>query len=138
MDNAKWCRILLLLIYFFGTIDSLKIKGCNSNKINEIKVENGKSTIQFSDQEKISYDQPNANLKIWCDSDGMIDKCTLEHLSKKLRCEKSFPISCDGDDSEICQNENRIKFSSSSGSRCEFNFNQVQYTGITNKDIYSM
>ena len=118
------------MLYAFGTTNSIKLKGCNSNKINQISgSDSTKSTIRFDEEHNIILNRPNSNVKIWCDSDVLIDKCSLEHLTSNVKCETAVPLPCNN--GEICQNNDRINLNYTSRRRCEFNFERVEDAGNT-------
>ena len=125
MERFTFSNFFVVALYAFGTSDSIQIKSCNSNKINVVR-NNTKSIIKFEKEQNISLDTSNANIKLWCDSDVLVDKCILEHLSSGVTCEKTIPISCGG---ETCLHNERITFSSTSRRRCEFHFESLRDTG---------
>ena len=127
-------KIMLLLQYLLvflnaiASTSSFRIKSCNSNKINEIrKTSNTKSVIKFDALQNISINTPNSNVRIWCETDVLIDKCSLVHSSIHTICEKEIPISCE--QGERCENNERIKINSTFKRRCEFVFDQLLDTG---------
>ena len=121
-------QYLFVLFHAIASISSFRIKSCNSNKINEIrKSSNTKSVVKFDTPQNISLHTPNSNVKIWCETDVLIDKCSLVHSSDLVICEKEIPLSCEQGDT--CENNKHIKINSNFKRRCEFLFNQLFATG---------
>ena len=130
MENCKLCRFLFCMLFAFRISNAFKIKSCDSNKINEIRHSlNSKSVIKIDSNQKIPLNTSKVDVRIWCDSDILIDKCVLEQVSRKTQrtCEKTIPISCS--ESDICGNNKRIKLVSSSRRRCEFHIDSLEDAG---------
>ena len=128
MENCKLCRFLFCMLFAFRISNAFKIKSCDSNKINEIRHSlNSKSVIKIDSNQKIPLNTSKVDVRIWCDSDILIDKCVLESRKTQWTCEKKVPISCS--ESEFCENNKRIKLVSSSRRRCEFHFDSLSVSG---------
>ena len=134
MEHRKLHIIFTLMLSLFSYVHSFRIKHCKSNKIVTVtwnELEN-KAVIKFGDNVKIIPGKTNADLKIWCEADNLVDKCFLEHQSKTnvKACEYSLPLSCSQEKTCIYPYKNRINYESTSSNKCEFQFSTVMESGI--------
>ena len=74
------------------------------------------------------------DIRIWCISDSLVRKCTLEHVSKDtnhVACEKSIPLSCKQNRANDKCNPSykNLKAVQTSTDRCEFQFTMISEKG---------
>ena len=121
--------------------DSFEIKRCSSNKIHEVewKSNERKATIRVDEKQIIGdprtvFVDTYSDLRIWCESDNLLSKCSLEHsngATKDMACENSLPLACTQDhESTNCKSAYKnIKAVQTSNYRCEFHFTIVTKKG---------
>ena len=86
-----------------------------------------KAIIRFNDTGKIVPGKGTIDLKIWCDTDSLIDRCRLEHNSKA--CQFDIPMKCHSGNTCPGAYKNKISINSQSRRRCEFQFKSVEVSG---------
>ena len=113
-----------------------EIKDCSSDIINVTVARNAQKKAKISvGNDQIIDPDINKEFRIWCESDTLLSKCTLEHLIKSTSnkaCEDELPFPCEGQsDSKSCKNPyENIKMIQTSNHRCEFQFTKVKETGM--------
>ena len=123
------------------SIKSFEIRNCSSNKIQEVewKSVDRKAIIRL-DQDQIigdpttPFDDTKVYLTIWCESDSLIRKCSLEHDSKdtiNAACEAYIPLPCKQNlETHTCHpSYENIKIVQTSNYRCEFQFSMIRKKG---------
>ena len=129
MTSKIYNVIILCTILFICDVYSLKIKYCNSNMLHEVQSykKGSKAIIRFNDTGKIVPGPGTIDLKIWCDTDSLIEKCRLEHNSQA--CESDIPIKCNSGFTCPGAYKNKISINRHSRRRCEFQFKSVDVSG---------
>ena len=137
LQLGKWVSFAFVAITVFKSTETFQIIYCNSNYIDVIKSsDNNKATIKYDpNKNKISFNDKsmrNGKVKLWCESDYLFDKCVLTHKSEDPSnstnyCTISQPFSCSQHE-VTCVNKN-IKYSVTSGKKCEFTFEEFHESG---------
>ena len=138
---------IFLFTLYLSYVQGFSIKNCSSNYINEIEWNESekKAIIEVQKDQLIGdprylygdySDNYQRDVRIWCDSDTLINKCSLEHDSKGTvitACQKDIPLECDDSSSSCQQPYNNIRAIQTSNHRCEFLFSKIRKTGISNR-----
>ena len=131
-NNLYVCALLLFVL---EGVNSFHIVHCDSNKINTVNWNNitKKAIIKHDKNTNISLPYSGPPISIWCESNSAFDECVLSHqgynkTKEEIRCMYS-PTSNYIEDIS-CQNEQRIIRQPTRGSKCKFDFNEVDNTGM--------
>ena len=123
-----------MFIVAFESALANHIKNCSSNRIQEISRAGVKSIIRFDEKNAIELSKPakNHNVSLWCESDTIVKRCILEHvtsegkLNKACEYETSFP--CPFKKIRHCENK-FISFESTLENKCNFILNNLSIEG---------
>lgn len=144
MTNEKWIKfqidevmvsmkelcIFSFLFCWLGNSYGFRLLNCSSDRIHEVSQKDGKATIRYDESKEITF-LASDEVTIWCESNGVSDKCILEQKTRqnnkfKTECSYSYPPSCTAPN---CNQNKRIEYSANDTKRCKFIIKGIQKEG---------
>ena len=100
MNRLKRTLVMLIFLVSIEYAVSKHITNWCNNRIQEISWAGTKSIISYDETNAIVFNKPvkNVNMSLWCESNTVINRCILEHITSEGKitkpCEYETSLSC--------------------------------------------